>query len=124
MHEKLIYLASPYTVSGTASEEQKQRNFEACARCAHELVKHGYLVYAPILQSRPIEQLCDVGASWEDWKAYDLAIIEKCDEVHVLCIDGWRESVGVLDEIDHALKRGIPVKLHSFKELTSSVRRS
>ena len=40
----------------------------------------------------------------------DLPILTHADEMHILCIDGWKESKGIAREIAHADRLGIPVK--------------
>lgn len=44
------------------------------------------------------------------WKKVDLKVISKCDEVWVVKMIGWKESVGVTAEIKFARKKGIKVK--------------
>jgi hypothetical protein len=40
-----------------------------------------------------------VGSNWSAWQKLDSLLVYRCDEVWVLCIDGWRESVGVAAEV-------------------------
>lgn len=44
---------------------------------------------------------------WLDW-CYNL--LKRCDEMHVLMIDGWKESNGVQKEITFAIINNIPIK--------------
>lgn len=44
------------------------------------------------------------------WMKMDLPILKNADELHVLCLDGWRTSRGVAREIEFAEQLGIPVK--------------
>ena len=45
------------------------------------------------------------------WVAQDMAFIPWCDELRVICIDGWRESVGIKREIKEAERLGKKVDL-------------
>lgn len=44
------------------------------------------------------------------WMKLDLPLLKDADELHVLCIEGWRMSRGVTREIEFATQLGIPVK--------------
>ena len=46
---------------------------------------------------------------WAFWQRHDRRYLEACDEVVVLMLDGWRESVGVQAEIAIARELGKPV---------------
>ena len=43
------------------------------------------------------------------WKEASLRMLETCDALVVLLLDGMRESEGVADAIAHARKLGIPL---------------
>jgi hypothetical protein len=46
---------------------------------------------------------------WEFWQRYNIEHLQRCDEVAVLTLDGWRESIGVQTEIRIASELGKPV---------------
>lgn len=46
---------------------------------------------------------------WEFWGGYDENMIERCDELYILTLKGWRESVGVTAEVAIALRLNKPV---------------
>ncbi|MCC7424464.1 MAG: DUF1937 family protein [Planctomycetaceae bacterium] len=101
----MIYLASPYTHPDTQVREQRFR--EAC-RATAGLMLAGHAVFSPILHSHPL-----VGhglpAAWDFWERIDREHLQRCDEVLVLMLDGWEESVGVAAEIRIAGELGKPV---------------
>lgn len=95
--------------------ERVQRVSEATAT----LINEGHLVFSPIVFSHPIANMVNFSAVHDEhtdfspgntWLDYDLAMIDKADELWVLCIDGWKESVGVTAEIKHATDTGKPIK--------------
>lgn len=45
---------------------------------------------------------------WEFWQGYDQHMISLCDEVHVLMLQGWTNSVGVTAEIKIAKRLNKP----------------
>ena len=60
-----------------------------------------------------------VPLDWGFWQRHDHRHLEACDEVVVLMLDGWRESVGVQAEIAIARELGKPVtflKVHAQAE--------
>jgi hypothetical protein len=100
-----IYLASPYSDPDPAVREQR---FVAACRAAAELIRQGKTVFSPIVHGHTI---CRYGLplDWRFWERHDRRFLEVCDEVVVLMLDGWRESVGVTAEIAIARELGKPV---------------
>lgn len=104
------YLASPYTHEDPRI--MKWRRDEVC-RIAARMTCHGYTVFCPIAHSHALEEF-GVPSSWDFWKRIDTDIIKRCDKLIVAdTIPGWRESVGVLEEIEIAKEHGIPVYMLS-----------
>jgi hypothetical protein len=101
----VIYLCSPYTHPDPAVREQR---FEATCRAAADLIRMERPVYSPIVFSHP---LCRYGLplDWQFWQQHDLAFLAMCDEVIVLKLDGWEQSVGIQAEIVAAKALGKPV---------------
>lgn len=113
----MIYLASPYTakihdcIDGTVTPEvvEHKRYVEACLACGF-LMKEGELVYSPIAHWHVIDKLFHGTIGYEDYLAADMQMIELCREVHVLMLEGWKESRGVSVEIEFAKMKDKPVK--------------
>ena len=96
---KKVYLACPYShLDKTVMEDR----FERVCEKAAELMEMGYIVFSPISHTHRIKEYTVYGNKWEFWKKQDFPFIEWCDEFHILCLDGWKESVGVKDELDYA----------------------
>jgi hypothetical protein len=114
MQNPLIYLCSPYTHSAPEVREQR---FEAACRATAELMRSGKSVFSPIVSSHP---LCRYGLrlDWGFWQRFDLAFLAMCDEVIVLKLSGWQESVGVQAEIAAARTLGKPVTFLEMPEET------
>ena len=102
----MFYLASPYSHPDVAVREQRFR--DAC-RAAVRLIAAGHVVFSPIVHGHPL-----VGhglpGDWPFWERIDRDHLERCDEVVVLMLDGWRESVGVAAELRIAADLGKPVR--------------
>jgi nucleoside 2-deoxyribosyltransferase len=101
----MIYLASPYSHPDPAVREQR---FRAACQAAVALLHAGRVVFSPIAHSHPLAQH-GLPGNWHFWERYDRAFLERCDEVLVLMLDGWEESVGVQAEIRIARELGKPV---------------
>jgi len=99
----MIYLASPY--SHPDADVRVDRYNWAC-RIAATLIGRGENTFSPIAHSHPLQSYLEDADGWGYWKRIDREFIQRCDELFVLMIDGWRESVGVREEIAYAKKLG------------------
>jgi len=99
-----IYLAIPYT----RNEEQ---SFKAANRIAGELMREGYIVFSPISHTHPIACECDFPKGWDFWNQFDTAFIEWCDELWVCDFGDYKQSKGVMAEIEIAKSFNKPVRL-------------
>lgn len=103
---KLIYLASPYSHPDPMVKEMR---YEQALQATVELMKQGHVIFSPIVHSHPVAVLHDFPGNWEFWKTIDEVFISKSDELWVLMLDGWKESIGVNAEIQIAQAQGKPV---------------
>jgi hypothetical protein len=79
------------------------------------VLTQGYNVFSPISMSA----YCDPDLTnlfpkrlntHTVWLGLDFAWIDACDELWVYMQDGWKESHGVLNEIEYAKSKGMPVR--------------
>ena len=103
----MIYLASPYTHPDPVVI---MRRYEAACCAAAELIRQGKTVFSAISHSHGIARY-GLPIDWRFWERHDRRYLEACDEVVVLMLDGWRESVGVQAEIAIARELDKPVTL-------------
>lgn len=101
-----IYLASPYSspIPGVA-----EARFNEAMAVVAGLQAGGHMVYSPILHSHPVAMKHDLPTDFNYWQHLNRVFIAKLDEVWVIDIPGWRESVGVRGEIEYAQQIGKPV---------------
>ena len=104
---KKIYLACPYTDSDF---NVSIKRFDIVNKVAGELMNEGYIVLSPISHTHPIACVCDLPKDWEFWERQDREFIRWADEVFVLRLDGWLDSIGVRAEINFAIKMKKPVR--------------
>lgn len=102
----LIYVASPFTSPSKEVERARYQDVvDACAR----MFEDGFHVMSPIAHCYPMFERGNMPGDFEFWRAYNYAVLSRCEELWVLTIDGWKDSKGVQGEIEFARKRGIPI---------------
>ena len=102
----MIYLASPYTHDDRAVEQQR---YEAARAATAHLLNQGRLVISPIVHSHPVAEAHNLPDDFRFWRRQSIDLLERCDELWVLMLGGWRESEGVRAEIEHACNLDMPV---------------
>lgn len=102
----MIYLAAPYSHDDPAVRQQR---FERINRVAARLMSDGARLFSPISHTHPICLAGRLPTGWDYWERYDRTILDACDALLVLMLDGWKESTGVAAEIDIADELGLPV---------------
>jgi len=102
----IVYLASPYSHPDPAV---RQARYRAVCRAAAALLAAGQPVFSPIAHSHPLVEY-GLPADWSFWQRYDQELLARCDELVVLMLPGWCESVGVQAEIQIARELGKPVR--------------
>jgi hypothetical protein len=111
---KLYYLASPYSSKDPMVVEDRYLQQQ---RIAAELIKQGYMLITPIEMCHNLAQNYDLPRGYEYWKERDRLLVSKCDGVIVCIMDGWKESIGVTDEIAYARSLGREVLYYLNGEL-------
>lgn len=92
-----VYLAGPYSHPDEQVRLTRERTLSK--KCA-SLMLEGYVVFSPITHGHALLDFMPFETrTWEFWGSQDFEHMRACDEVHVLCLDGWEKSRGVKDEI-------------------------
>jgi hypothetical protein len=99
-NKSYIYLASPYT-------GKEQERYEAVLKYTALETQKGEVIFSPIVHSHPLTRCgVEMPGTWDFWQHIDRTFIDYCEELHVLCLDGWDKSVGVKAEIEYAQSIG------------------
>ena len=106
----LIYVASPYSHQ---NKEVESVRYGQVADFVQRHLKEGRLVYSPIVYAHALALRHALPTSAEWWWLFNKRMVEKCDRMWVLCLNGWENSRGVRDEIEYAKIIGKPVKMFS-----------
>lgn len=102
-----IYLAAPY--SSPHADIRESRVAEA-SRVAARLMEQGYVVFSPITHGNAVADHLPKACllSHEFWMRQCLSMLEVCDWLIILPLEGWRESRGLEVERRHAEAKHIP----------------
>jgi hypothetical protein len=90
---KLIYVASPLTHPDPAV---RQLRYEQVRDYVGKKYEEGSqnMYYSPILYSHELGELFNLPHTADFWENMDFLMLDKADELEVLGLDGWAESVG------------------------------
>jgi len=86
----------------------REERFRAVCRAAVSLLKSGRAVFSPIAHSHPLVEY-GLPTNWEFWQRTNIEHLQRFDEVVVLTLNGWKESIGVQTEVRIAGDLGKPV---------------
>jgi len=108
--KELNYLASPYSLNGTADRGILRTRYEQNARCSLKLTMQGLNVYSPVVYHHAIQEVCGyVDRPTNFWLELDFGILKLASGMFVLQLDEWQRSIGVKREIEFARENDIPV---------------
>lgn len=110
----LSYLASCYSrhPGGIAVA-----NEQVC-RAAATLIKLGRHIFSPVAHSHAIATMgCLDPLDSVLWMELDLKFIRACDELLILQLPGWDDSLGIKQEIKEFKSRNKPIKYLSWPDL-------
>jgi len=102
----MIYLAMPYSA---LQPEIREQRFQIACRVTAALLRSGLAIFSPICHSHVLVEH-GLPGDWQFWAKYDREHLQNCDELLVLTLPGWPESVGVQAEIQIATELNIPIR--------------
>lgn len=109
----LTFISSPYT--HPEPEMEAQRAIQAGDFAAYLWKERGLIPISPIAHWHAIgkrNQLPTNAMAWVDWNK---CMVQHADLMYVLCLDGWRDSLGVTYEIQIASEADIPIYYATVK---------
>lgn len=96
MKEGFIYIASPYSHPETLV--MSQRYYDVMDYVVG-LLRENKWCYSPIVHCHEMANTHHLPTDAAFWKDYNYTMMRAASGLHVLMLDGWRQSVGVADEI-------------------------
>lgn len=105
----MIYLASPYT---HPDPDVMLSRVAQSAIAAGQLMQEDYHIYSPLVHCHSIASAMKAEKPYDFWISHCLHILETCNHLVVLPLQGWKTSKGVALEVAHAWRRGIPLSVY------------
>lgn len=102
----MIYLASPYT---HANASVRQHRYIQAIHAVATYAKRGENCYSPVVHFHMAALIHELPGDFHFWQEINYAMIDRCDSLVVLKINGWDTSFGVMKEIEYAVSLGKPV---------------
>ena len=104
--ERMIYIASPYSHPDRSVMELRYRYV---MNYVDYLLKKGEFAYSPIVYGHEIAKYHSLPTDANFWKNWDEAMMRRCDVLHFYLLDGWKESNGMMMELNYAEENGMPI---------------
>lgn len=108
IHKPLIYLACPYS---SDDPDTMVKRFRMVSKVAGQFIRTGNLIYSPISHSHPMAIETHMPTGYDTWRALDEFYLLRSDIFMILTVPGWRESKGMVQEIDFATDNNKPIVL-------------
>ena len=104
---KIIYLASPYSHEDKYIRELR---YLQVTEYTAKQVALGNIVFSPISYGHILSEFEDLPTDFKFWENFCFSFLSKCDEMHVLKLDGWELSNGIDMEEQYCYVNNIPTK--------------
>ena len=101
----LSFVSSPYTFIGPYKAMNKRVEKERYLKVVEyvaDKINEGEVVFSPIVHCHVVADTYVLPTDWEYWGKYCRAMLERCQRMYVLMLEGWEESTGVQAEIEIA----------------------
>jgi len=102
----LTYLAAPYSHPDPDVMAERARKADAAAV---RLMEQGFTPYSPLSHWHRAAQAHNLPTNANHWIEANRTMLLRCDSLHVLKLDGWRDSPGVAMEIQWAEDANMPI---------------
>lgn len=107
----LYYFASPYSHK---DEKIQHDRYLMQGEIAASLIKEGFILLQPIEMCHNLSLRFGLPGGYEFWKRRDRTFIDRCEATIVCDMPGWKESIGVQDEIQYTKEQGKKAYLYNY----------
>ena len=107
-----IFVSGPFN---TSDEELKLKRVKTISKYCSDLFRLGITPVSALLTGLKIAEYNNLPTDTNTWVKYSEDMVEGCNELHVLMIDGYLESSGIKAEINKAIELNILVKYIPFE---------
>lgn len=105
MHSQLIYVAAPY---GDPDPSVVAQRMQAYLTVDAILLKQGKFTVSPLAKHFGLT-VSQSPSDWKYWQSYSRAMLDQCEALIVIKLNGWDHSVGVKGEIEYAHHINLPI---------------
>lgn len=102
----MIYVASPY--SSSSETERFQRYLQVREFCWLQM-EQGKTLISPIVYGHQYARDFNAPTDAASWHTFNHELFLRCDEMYVLRLRGWEDSIGVQLEMRWADRAGKPI---------------
>jgi len=102
-----VVVVAPFN---TPDVELKKKRVHTIGVYCGELFKQGIVPVSALLLGLAIAEHNELPTDTATWIKFNKGQIRSCDEMHVLMLEGYLNSIGVQTEIAEAIELGITIK--------------
>ena len=102
----MIYIASPYT---HPSASMRQQRYLAAQEYNAYLLSQRRIAYSPIAHCHPMAENHGMPTDIDYWRHFNAEMLRKASALHILMLEGWKESIGVQWEKHVAYTMLLPI---------------
>lgn len=102
----IVFISSPY---GHVNPVVVAQRIHHTKRYVAHLLNANVQAISPTVYGHSIVTEYAIPGDWAFWQNFCLAYLLKSKEMHILCLDGWKESIGVKGEVLACIEAGITV---------------
>lgn len=113
-----VYVAAPYTHLSKRIMSLRETMITATVGY---LIDNGMHAYSPITESAQYQKNAGLDGTWDFWGTRDTDILRRMDELLVLMLPGWEDSVGVAAEVEIAKRLGMKISYMGYREIRARV---
>jgi hypothetical protein len=106
INDGFYYMASPYS---NAIPHIEVWRYDQNVEVLSKLTKMGYIVVSPIVHSHPMAHRHEMPKDFEYWQRVDRVLMSKASGLIVLMLEDWKNSKGVMAEIEYMEEKGLSV---------------
>jgi len=101
----MIYIAAPYS---HPDEEVIEHRMKVVQRAIAKYMSLGVHALSPLLAHHVLNEGIELPTNYEFWQDYCKDILVRCDSMKIITLPGWKESIGIADEIKCCQRNHMP----------------
>jgi hypothetical protein len=101
------YIISPYNHPDSRVVAER---ISLTSKFVAAMIERGFTPVSPSLYGHGLIIEADMVSHWLFWEKFCKSLLEKCNSVIVLQLEGWDRSIGVKAELEHVAMLGLPVR--------------